>query len=562
MNMQQYITKMIDHTPFGMLLVDGEGKILTKNSKAKTLLGMDESITDIKQLANGIQEIVLRFREGTSGLLYLNSLRFFGECFQDEGNQHIMLSIIEDTDYMELEAIVNGSFDEIFVTDGEGIITRISERCKDLYGVPAVQLIGKKAMDLAEEGIFTPSLTPQIIKEKKKVSAIQMTKTGKKLYVTGNPIFDEHGEIYRIIFNSREFSEIEALESRLQETEHLLDQYRTELNQLKQLVSDQKRVIYESNEMKQIYQLASKVAQVDSTVLIVGETGVGKGVMARYMHQESQRSKHPFIQINCGAIPENLIESELFGYENGAFTGAKKNGKKGVFELAESGTLFLDEIGELPLNVQVKLLQFLQERTFRRVGGNELVHVNTRVIAATNKDLLQSIKEKKFREDLYYRLNVVPLTIPPLRQRKEDIPALIQSFAAQFNAKYEMNKQFSEGAIAHLTNYDWPGNVRELENLVERLIITCDENVIIKNHFPDYLLGTNSPSSGGIIVKGIFPLKQATEEVERQLVTMVYQAYENTYRCAEVLQVNQSTAVRKINKYIQHKKRRDSSGER
>lgn len=559
--MQQYISKMIDYAPIGMLLVDAKGKILMKNNKVKTLLCMDESITDINQLSNSVQDIVKRFEESTCSSLYLNSLRFFRERFQDEDNQYTMLSILEDIDYMELEAIVNGSFDEIFVTDGEGVVTRISERCNDLYGVPAAQLIGKKAVDLAEEGIFTPSLTPEIIKEKNRVSSIQMTATGKKLYVTGNPIFDENGEIYRIIFNSREFSEIEALENRLKETEHLLDQYRTELLQLKQLASDKKRAIYESNEMKQIYQLASKVAQVDSTVLIVGETGVGKGVMARYIYQESQRSKNPFIQINCGAIPDNLIESELFGYESGSFTGAKKSGKKGVFELAEYGTLFLDEVGELPLNVQVKLLQFLQERTFRRVGGNELVEVNTRVIAATNKDLLQSIKEKKFREDLYYRLNVVPITIPPLRQRKEDIPALIDSFAVRINAKYEMKKQFSEEVITYLTNYDWPGNVRELENLIERLIITCDENVITKSYLPDHLLGTESTSNGGIIVKGIFPLKQATEEVERQLVTMVYQAYGNTYRCAEVLQIHQSSAVRKINKYIQHKKRRDSEND-
>jgi PAS domain S-box-containing protein len=548
---------MIECTPFGMLLIDSEGTILVKNEQAKDLLHLDESMINLVQLPGAIQANMEKCIQGGSHSFRIKSLRFFVQSFHDNQTSYSVLSILKDEDYMELEAIVDGSFDEIFVTDGNGVITRLSERCKDLYGVPAEQLIGRKAMDLAEEGVFTPSLTPEIIKQKTTVSSIQMTKTGKKLYVTGKPIFDLNDEIYRIIFNSREFSEIEALESRLQETEHLLDRYRTELNELKQLASERKQVIYESNEMKQIYQLASKVAQVDSTVLIVGETGVGKGVMARYMHQQSQRSDYPFIQINCGAIPENLIESELFGYENGAFTGAKKNGKKGVFELAENGTLFLDEIGELPLNVQVKLLQFLQDRTFRRVGGNELVRVNTRVIAATNKDLLQSIKERTFREDLYYRLNVVPLTVPPLRQRREDIPALINSFASQFNAKYEMSKQFSEDVILYLTNHDWPGNVRELENLVERLIITCDEHVIVKSHLPDYLRGNPAASAGGIIVKGMYPLKQATEEVERQLVTMAYQAYGNTYRCAEVLQVNQSTAVRKINKYVRHKNRRD-----
>ena len=221
---------------------------------------------------------------------------------------------------------------------------------------------------MAEQGIFNPTLIPRVLKERKKVSGVQVTHTGKKLYVTGNPVFDEKGNLYRVVFNSREVSEIEALENRLHETEELLDKYHTELHQLRLLGKDRKEIVYQSDKMKQVYLLAAKVAQVDSTVLIVGETGVGKGMMARFIHQESSRRNHRMIEINCGAIPENLIESELFGYERGAFTGANREGKKGVIELADNGTLFLDEIGELPLNVQSKLLHFLQENTFRRVG--------------------------------------------------------------------------------------------------------------------------------------------------------------------------------------------------
>ncbi|RXT08763.1 sigma 54-interacting transcriptional regulator [Ammoniphilus sp. CFH 90114] len=541
---------LFDSVDIGYVMFDSDHRIIFHNQQAKQLF-KTEKLEHFSQLPLFVQEIVGKWnRDGNRLPTKIDRYRMHLKSFHWKGQDVSLLSVVEDIEYNELELIIRESFDEILVTDRQGTIKKISARCEELYGMPAERLIGKKTSELAHDAVFTPSLTPLVLQEKKKVSGIQMTKTGKKLYVIGNPIFDDEGEIYRIVFNSREYSEIEALESRLLETEDLLNKYREELNQLKQIVSDQKPVIYNSKEMNQVYQIASKVAQVDSTVLIVGETGVGKGMMARYIHQESSRSKNKLIEVNCGAIPENLIESELFGYERGAFTGANKEGKKGVIELADKGTLFLDEIGELPLSTQVKLLQFLQDNTFRRVGGSELIQVDTRIIAATNQELPRLVKEKKFREDFYYRLNVVPITIPPLRHRSEDISILIQFFVSSFNSKYGLHKQLHEDIYPMLCQYAWPGNVRELENLIERLLVTCDGNIVKVEELPSYLLENNTADQG-IVVKSLIPLKEAVEQLEKKMITMAYETYKNTYKCAEVLEVNQSTVVRKMKKYLE-----------
>ncbi|MBN6188503.1 sigma 54-interacting transcriptional regulator [Aneurinibacillus sp. BA2021] len=473
---------------------------------------------------------------------------------QEEDGVHVcdFLVLRRDDQYFELEDIFDTSFDEILVTDGEGRILRAGPRSEELYGRKMEELLGMKTMELAEAGGFTPSLAPEIIEKRTKVSGIQVTANGKKLYVIGNPVFNPDGSIHRIIFNSREYEEVEMLRQRLETTESLLDAYRIEVEKLKknhgQAETD---MVVLSPEMQQIYQLAERVAHVDSTVLIIGESGVGKGMIAQRLHGASYRRDNNFVHINCGAIPETLIESELFGYEKGAFTGANTS-KKGVLEIADGGTVFLDEIGEIPLSVQVKLLQFLQDNTFRRLGGNQLLTVNTRIIAATNQDLRKLIAEGRFREDLFYRLHVIPISMPPLRRRKEEIPALIQHFVARFTKKYGLVKSFHADTIGLLLAYDWPGNVRELENMVERLLVTSEGNEVLPHHLP---AGIAKDEEGynltpAIKIKGLYPLKQAVEEVERQLLTMAYQKYENTYRCAEVLKVNQSTVVRKLKKYV------------
>ncbi|MDI7246375.1 MAG: sigma 54-interacting transcriptional regulator [Bacillota bacterium] len=308
-------------------------------------------------------------------------------------------------------------------------------------------------------------------------------------------------------------------------------------------------IIAYSVEMGRVLQLAAKVALVNTTVLILGESGVGKEVVARFIHGTSPRREGPFVTINCGAIPATLLESELFGYESGAFTGARREGKPGMIDVASCGTLFLDEISELPGDLQVKLLQVIQERRLTRVGGVKPVDVDIRIIAATNRDLAGMVAKGEFRADLFYRLNVVPITIPPLRERPDDVIPLIYHFLERFNRAHGYRKAISEDAREILARYSWPGNVRELENLVERLVVTVEGDEIGPGDLPRQVLEERGLHRPGVVVGGIMPLRQAVEEVERQIIQRALSEKRSTYSIARLLGVNQSTVVRKIKKY-------------
>lgn len=299
--------------------------------------------------------------------------------------------------------------------------------------------------------------------------------------------------------------------------------------------------------MKKIFNLINQVSNVDATVLLLGETGVGKNLIAKTIHQLSNRRGKPFVQINCGAIPENLLESELFGYVEGAFTGAIKGGKKGFFEIANDGTIFLDEIAEIPIYLQVKLLHALENHEIYKVGSSNSTRVNARILAATNKDLKEMVRDGKFREDLYYRLNVLPIFIPPLRDRQDDIPLLTHYFLNKYNNKYCMNKQLTTEAYRALSQYQWPGNIRELENVIERLVITCDQDIVDVYHVHSTVYG---PSDKKVIqINGIMPLKQAVERVEKELLFKALEEFKTTREVAKVLEIDQSTVVKKMNKF-------------
>ncbi|MFD1706404.1 sigma-54 interaction domain-containing protein [Siminovitchia sediminis] len=293
-----------------------------------------------------------------------------------------------------------------------------------------------------------------------------------------------------------------------------------------------------SESMKKIIDIIHRISEVDSTVLLLGETGVGKTRLARYIHEVSSRSKQPFITVNCGAIPDSLIESELFGYEPGAFTGGRSKGKKGLIESADGGILFLDEIAELPFSVQSKLLEVLQEHTFRKVGGTKSIKVDIRIIAATNKDLQQMVLDKTFREDLYYRLHVVPLTIPPLRERREEIIPLAEHFVQKFNKQYGRQFSLSSQAKARLLEDPWRGNIRELENTIERMVVTQSEELGQSEDHPPFEAAEQLP-----------PLKEAKRKLEKDLILRAYERYGTTYKAAEVLQVDQSTIAKKVKQY-------------
>lgn len=312
-------------------------------------------------------------------------------------------------------------------------------------------------------------------------------------------------------------------------------------------------IIAYSPKMMELIDLSLRAAQVDSTVSISGESGVGKDLLANLIHDQSSRSLGPFVEINCGAIPVNLLESELFGYESGAFTGASRQGKLGMFELANGGTLFLDEIGELPLSLQVKLLRALQEQEFVRVGGVKVRKVDVRFITATNRNLEKMVEEGRFREDLYFRLNVVPLRIPPLRERKEDILPLVHHFQVRITQKFKVEKNFAPEVMRAFIEYQWPGNVRELENIVERLFVITPGQDIRGSDLPEKFLRVAPKNC--IRVTGLMPLREAVDEVQRLLIEEALTTFGgNTYQAAQALQVDPSTIVRKLAKLRERKK--------
>jgi PAS domain S-box-containing protein len=445
--------------------------------------------------------------------------------------------------YEELEVLLDNCFDQITIANEKGIFTKVSKSCEKNFGLSENKIVGSSAFDLEEEGIFNTSITVEVLRKGTKTTLIQKTAANKILMVTGFPMFDKDGNIVSIINISRDITETERLKTELESIHSELQWVRDECNRREKLREN--KISCKSSSMAKVLNLVNHIANSDATILLLGETGVGKGYMAKTIHNISTREKEPFISINCGAIPENLLESELFGYESGAFTGASKGGKKGLFEIAGNGTIFLDEIGDMPLNLQVKLLHVMDSKEIYRVAASKPIKVHARIIAATNKDLKKMILEGKFREDLYYRLNVVPITIPPLRDRKEDIPNLIKTFLEQYNDEYKTDKTISSTGCNMLINYDYKGNIRELENIIERLVITTTDSVIDENH----ILGVIDPINRRTYeIDEIIPIKEAVENLEKSILTEAFRRYKTTRKVAEVLNIDQSTVVKKAKK--------------
>lgn len=432
--------------------------------------------------------------------------------------------------------------DTIFITDGKGTVefsgTVIAANC----GVTPGYMIGKNVCELEKEKYFYPSVTAMVLDHKQSEVTIQNTKTGKTLVAVGTPIFDEKGNISKVISITRDYSRQIKIGT-------LLSTVREEKQEEPDFDNAHENIVTCNDKMLNIIALAKLVAMVNSTVLINGETGTGKEVIARYISGMGPRASKPFIKVNCGAISPNLVESELFGYESGSFTGAKKEGKTGLVEAANGGTLFLDEISELPLNQQVKLLQVIQERSMTRVGGTKDIKLDIRIIAATNKDLEEQVRKGEFREDLFYRLNVVPINLPPLRERAEDIPLLIRHFLNSFKLETDINKEFTKEAFSIMCHYSWPGNVRELLNTVERLTITTPGTLIDADDLPDKIRGNEDENSDPIQIRRIMKLDEAVADVERKLIKMAVDKYGSGKKAAELLGVNQSTISRKMSQY-------------
>lgn len=570
---QKELNAVFESSFDGLYICDGEGNTLRINKAFERIMGVTAEEVVGRNMADLVAEGVFS-RSGT--LLALQrrervtiplqskigkkALVTSTPIFDDQSNIVLVVTNVRDmTELMELErrlehaedrrqrelaAVFESSFDGLYISDGEGNTLRINKAFERILGVKAEDIVGRNMADLVREGVFSRSGTLLALQRREQVTIPLEANTGKTALVTSTPIFDDSGNIVLVVTNVRDMTELNELHVKVEHLEGLSRFYQAELTHLK--LQNRRNCIAHSRKMRELLQMITHVASVDSTVLIQGESGVGKEVIADVLHSYSNRKDHPFIKVNCGAIPANLLESELFGYEPGAFTGASKSGKAGMFELADKGTLFLDEISEMPLDLQVKLLRVLQDKQVFRVGGSRPISVDTRILAGTNRNLKQMVTAGQFRQDLYYRLNVIPVYVPPLRERREDIPVLSKYFLDYYNRKHQMSKVLSSDAIKPLLLYDWPGNIRELENLIERLVVTNLHDTITADDVHSCLELT---SIQGEVDTDLMPLPEAIEQTERRLLQKAFSLHNSTYKVAKVLGISQPSVVRKAAKY-------------
>lgn len=452
----------------------------------------------------------------------------------------------------ELDEIIENSFDGICISDGEGSVQNLNSAYEGLLNVKKENLIGKHLKDVVHEQHFHDSVVLKVLKEKKPVTIMEeVAETGKKVMKTGKPIFDEEGKIKRIVTNVRDITLLNNLKNELETNKRLNTRYKRELSRLQIKDSEQSLFVFKSNKMQNVVERSLLAAQTNATILVTGESGVGKEVITNLIVQNSERKKEAFIKVNCAAIPETLLESELFGYEKGAFTGASNTGKTGMIEMANYGTLFLDEISTLPYSLQAKLLRVIQEKELLPLGGTKPVALDIRIISATNQNLQEMVEQQKFRADLFYRLNVVPINIPPLRERKEDIHPIIIFFLEHFNALYNKQKTFTPEAINYLINCELPGNVRELKNIIEQLVILSrnDEISISDLLFEYQQKGQQRKDSLDKIhltFDDLIPLEEARGRLEKKLIEKALETCGSTRIAAQKLGVHQSTIHRKL----------------
>ncbi|MCS0788588.1 sigma 54-interacting transcriptional regulator [Cytobacillus firmus] len=537
----------------GILSIDLEGRITSMNPPAEKMAmttkekALGKFLTDVVT-PSGLLNVIRtgkghteKYRVGKRKYLTHRTPLYDGKTlvgavgvFQDISEIEFVSSELESVKQLlkEQETILDNSTDGICITDGEGAIIKCNQSFRQLFDVRN------------ETPDYIKGIARQVEAKGRSHNIMETSKDNKNsLIITANPIKNSSNQIERVVINVKDMTEFDALRSELAKTKSILEHMH--------LSERSETFIANSPEMERLLETVQQVAKVDVTVLLSGESGVGKEEIAKLIQQSSPRSEEPFIKVNCGAIPESLMESELFGYEGGAFTGALKKGKAGLFEQADNGTIFLDEIGEIPHHLQVKLLRVLQEMEITRVGSANTTKIDVRVIAATNRDLKELVLEGSFREDLFYRLNVIPISIPPLRRRVEDIPILIDAYAKMFAAKYHKHLKFTKKAIQVLTNYQWPGNVRELVNMIERIYVTASNLEVGEQEVLSlFSKGDNQRMSHdqAIVVNQLLPLKEAVDMLERELIYKASQS-EKSYRgIARVLEVNPSTIVRKVKK--------------
>jgi len=496
----QHILKSVSE---GIIATDTQGTIVFINDAADRIMNLtihQQSGSHISAISNYLSEILaecleqkkpMRFRDfqcngnrmevEISPILKKNVT--VGAVYSLKGKYVFKTGADLSTSQMlqlQLDAVFNFSELGTWVLDGNGVVLKLNPAAEKLIGIKEADIKGEDIELLAKKGVIDQALTPHILKTKRPVTKLlHVLKTDRYVMSTGMPVMDQDGNILLVVVQELDITTLKNLQGQLDELRVLAEKYKDELSHLNLLDIKTQGIISESKEMKQVLNVVLKLARFDvSNILIQGESGTGKGLIAQFIHNSGKRKRNPFIQVNCAALPETLLEAELFGFEKGSFTGAGVKGKIGLFEMAQQGTILLDEIGELPLSLQSKLLKCLDDHEIMHIGGLKPIKIDCTIIAATNRDLETRVAEKKFREDLYHRLNAFSIQLPPLRQRPEDIAALTNFFLDKYNQKYNLRKRLSLKAVHSLQQYEFPGNVRELKNILKQGVVMHDEEVL------------------------------------------------------------------------------------
>jgi PAS domain S-box-containing protein len=545
----------------GGLVVDAAGTMLHTWGLLARLLDDAGSagLSDVLPKLQGLLDEVLRSGEPSLCLELDEALSGCmaraGACCRDGRVAGVLAILFENGPVQhltrELDAIIESSSDGLFVCDGKGRILYMNPASARINHALPEKVIGRDYLEVAREGyVILPSAALESIRKRAVVSLLQENRYGLKLISTATPVFDDDGTLIRVVVSEHDITEMERLQRQLEEQQAIGDRFRDQVMELQQERISDRPVIARSPAMVRALRQALKLSKVDSTVLILGESGVGKGLIADLIHQNSPRAERPVIKINCGAIPEPLIEAELFGYERGAFTGAATS-KPGHLELADGGTLFLDEIAELPLASQVKLLRFMEDGQVTRLGGTRSRKVDVRILAATNRDLDQLVQEGLFRVDLFYRLSVIPLRIPALRERRECLVPLIRAYVERFARRSGCTRRLTASALDHLANYPFPGNVRELMNVCERLVVMSDAELIDVSDLPQAIFMCGRGAEAGMA--GNWPdsmsMHQIMESVERAVLVRASRRWRRQHEIAAALDMSQPTIARKLHKY-------------
>lgn len=568
---------IIDFFSSGIVATDSHAIITRINRQAEKKLNISASDLigkNISKVLPGFQPTIIECLQ--SGKLLMNQ---FIEVFQGHLITHaspvwcdgdivgaVLNFQVTDTDegsarksdsYNELnrqlKTIIDASSDGIWVCDAQGRVVTINGASESLNGIKAKDIIGKNITELLDNKSFDQLVTTKVLASGKQETIVQqIKKTNRVLLCTGTPARDENGNIALIVVNERDMTELETLRKKFEQNKKLTEKFKEELSELTLRELEHNNIIADSIPMKQILQKSLKLAHIGaSNILILGASGTGKGLLAKSIHKNSSRRENLFVEINCAAIPENLLEAELFGFEKGSFSGAAEIGKVGLIELAQGGTLFLDEIGDMPLNLQTKLLKYLDDKQFRRLGGTKSINVECATISATNRNLQDRVRNNLFREDLFYRLSSFTLEIPSLFERRDDIPGLVRFYLEKYNKKYGRSTHISSRTITHLQNYSFPGNVRELKSLIENGVALSEEATldtfilasIEKTRYsrpPAFNLPSSSQPTD---------LSATLDKVEKKLLADAKQYCKTTRQMSTYLNISQPSVVRKLKKH-------------